>query len=68
MTDMATNLGIDDRLVETAKNIGGHATKKAAVTEALQEYIQRRQQSKIIELFGKIDFHPRFNHKKLRRR
>ena len=60
---MATNLAIDDRLIEAAKEAGQHKTKKAAVTEALKEYIQRRQQSKIVELFGTIDYDPDYNYK-----
>ena len=39
---MATNLAIDDTLIEDARQIGQHLTKKAAVTAALEEYIQRR--------------------------
>jgi Arc/MetJ family transcription regulator len=48
---MATNLAIDDALIEEAKMVGHHRTKKAAVTIALQEYIQRHKQSEIIGLF-----------------
>lgn len=47
--------------------IGGQRTKKATVTEALEEYIQRRKQAKIIELFGTIDFDPEYDYKKQRR-
>jgi Arc/MetJ family transcription regulator len=65
---MATNLDIDDQLLEEAQKVGGHRTKKATVTEALQEYIQRRKQSKIRELFGTIDFDPEYDYKKQRRR
>jgi len=65
---MATNLAIDDRLLEEAQRVGGHRTKKATVTEALHEYIQRRNQAKIIELFGKIEFDPKYDYKKQRRR
>jgi Arc/MetJ family transcription regulator len=65
---MATNLAIDDRLLEEARAIGGHRTKKETVTEALHEYIQRRRQSKILELFGTIEFDPRWDYKKQRRR
>lgn len=46
---MATNLAIDDKLLEEAKVVGKHRTKKAAVTEALQEYIQRHRQVEIIK-------------------
>ncbi len=65
---MATNLAIDGRLLEEAQKVGGHRTKKATVTEALHEYIQRRNQAKIIELFGKIEFDPKYDNKKQRRR
>lgn len=53
---MPTNLAIDDKLILDAKKIGGHRTKKEAVTEALKEYIQRRKQLKIINIFGEIDY------------
>jgi len=65
---MATNLAIDDRLLDEAQKIGGHRTKKATVTEALQEYIQRRKQAKILELFGTVEFDPAHDYKKQRRR
>jgi len=65
---MPTNLAIDDRLLEEAQRIGGHRTKKATVTEALEEYIQRRKQARILELFGKVDFDPQYNYKKQRNR
>ncbi len=65
---MATNLAIDDKLLEEAREIGGHRTKNATVIEALQEYIQRRQQLKIVSLFGTIEYEPRYDYKKLRRR
>ncbi|HEX7154150.1 MAG TPA: type II toxin-antitoxin system VapB family antitoxin [Thermoanaerobaculia bacterium] len=65
---MATNLAIDDRLLEEAQKIGGHRTKKATVTEALQEYIQHRKQVKILDLFGKVEFDPKHDYKKQRRK
>ena len=65
---MATNLAIDDQLLEEAQRVGGHRTKKATVTEALHEYIQRRNQAKIIELFRTIEFDPKYDYKKQRRR
>lgn len=52
---MATNLALDDDLIQEAMRVGGHRTKKAAVTHALEEYIQRRKQRAILDLFGKID-------------
>jgi hypothetical protein len=65
---MATNLAIDDRLIEEARRVGGHATKKAAVTAALDEYIRRRKQTDILKLFGTIDYRPDYDHKANRRR
>lgn len=65
---VATNLAIDDRLLEEAQKIGGHRTKKATVTEALQEYIQHRKQARILELFGTVEFDPKYDYKKQRRK
>jgi Arc/MetJ family transcription regulator len=65
---MATNLAIDDRLLEEAQKMGGHRTKKATVTEALTEYIQRRKQARILELFGTVEFDPKYDYKKQRRK
>jgi Arc/MetJ family transcription regulator len=65
---MATNLALDDRLLEEALKIGGRATKRETVTEALQEYIGRRKQARIAELFGTIDYDPKYDYKKQRRR
>jgi Arc/MetJ family transcription regulator len=68
LSHMATNLDIDDGLMKEALRIGGHRTKKDTVTEALQEYIRRRKQMDVIKLFGKIDFDPKYDYKKQRRR
>jgi len=65
---MATNLGIDEMLLERALRAGGHKTKKETVNEALREYIQRRKQMEIINLFGKIDFDPSYDYKRQRKR
>lgn len=65
---MATNLGLDDRLVDEAQRVGGHKTKKDAVNAALEEYVRRRKQLKILDLFGKIDFDPSYDYKAERRR
>ncbi len=64
---MPTNLAIDDRLIDEARRIGNHATKKQAVTAALDEYIRWRKQLRILDHFGTIDFDPKYDYKKLRR-
>ena len=65
---MATNLGLDDTLVNQAKKLGHHRSKKEAVTAALREYIAHYNQKKIKSLFGAIDFDPDFDYKKARQR
>jgi Arc/MetJ family transcription regulator len=64
---MPTNLALDDKLIDEARRIGGHATKKEAVTAALDEYIRRRKQMEILGHFGTVDFDPRYDYKKIRR-
>ena len=68
MTHMATNLALDDALVEEAKKLGGHRTKREAVNEALAEYVARRQRLRILDLFGKLDWDPEYDYKKDRQR
>lgn len=63
---MPTNLALDDKLIDEARRIGGHATKKEAVTAALDEYIRRRKQIEILEHFGTVEFDPAYNARKMR--
>ena len=65
---MPTNLAIDDRLIEEARLIGHHRTKKEAVTAALDEYIRRRKQIQILDLCGTIDYQEDYDYKANRRR
>jgi Arc/MetJ family transcription regulator len=64
---MPTNLAIDDRLLEEARKVGKHRTKKETVNAALTEYVQRRKQQEILSLFGKIDYDPAYDYKRERR-
>lgn len=64
---MATNLAIDPSLLERAVRVGGERTKKAAVEAALEEYIARREQAGIVELFGTMDWDPEYDYKDDRR-
>lgn len=65
---MPTNLALDDALIEEAKRIGKHRTKKEAVTRALREYVQRRRQLEILDLVGEIPFDKSYDYKVLRDR
>ena len=65
---MPTNLAIDDDLLDEALKVGGQRTKKATVTQALEEYIQRRQQADVLKLFGKIEMQEDYDYKAQRRR
>ena len=65
---MATNLALDDALIEEARAIGKHKTKREAVNAALQEYVQRRRQMEIFKLAVTIDYDPAYDYKAQRRR
>lgn len=65
---MPTNLHIDDRLLRAALRIGGFKTKKAAVHQALLEFVQRRRRARFVELFGAIDWDPDYDYKAERSR
>ena len=65
---MATNLALDDKLIEEARQVGNHKTKREAVMAALKEYVERRERLRIVDLFGTVDFDPKHNYKKARER
>jgi Arc/MetJ family transcription regulator len=65
---MATNLDIDQALLEKAVELSGKRSKKDAVTMALEEFIARRNQKGLLELFGKIDWDPDYDYKAERTR
>ncbi len=65
---MATNLELDDRLIREAVTLGNHRTKKAAVTQALSDYVRHLRQDRILDLFGKVDFNPAYDYKRQRAR
>lgn len=65
---MATNLAIDPELLERALEVSGERTKKAAVTRALEEFIARREQRRVTELLGKLEWDPAFDYKAERSR
>jgi Arc/MetJ family transcription regulator len=65
---MATNLSIDPELIDQAVQVSGERTKKAAVTKALQEFIARRKQKRILELMNKLEWDTAFDYKAERER
>ena len=65
---MATNLAIDPDLLDRALEVSGERTKKAAVTRALQEFIARREQRKVLDLMGKLEWDKSFDYKAERSR
>jgi len=65
---MATNLSLDPELIERALAVSGERTKKAAVTRALEEFIARRRQKRLLDLMGKLEWDDSFNHKAERSR
>jgi hypothetical protein len=68
VASMATNLQIDDELIRRAVKLGRHRTKKAAVTQALINYIHHLEQEKILEVFGTLDYDSDYDYKKQRAR
>lgn len=65
---LATNLQLDDRLIEKAVKLGKHKTKRAAVTRALKEYVEHLEQQKLLALFGNVDYDPDYDYKKQRKK
>ena len=63
---MATNLAIEPELLNKALEVGGEKTKKATVNRALREFIARREQERLLELFGKFDWDEDYDYKQER--
>jgi Arc/MetJ family transcription regulator len=64
---MPTDLALA-RLIEEARRAGGHKTKKEAVNAALDEYVRKRKQMRILEAFGTVSLDPAYRYKAERRR
>ena len=65
---MATNLSLDPKLIERAVELSGERTKKAAVTRALEEFIARRRQKRLVDLMDKLEWDKSFDYKAERSR
>jgi hypothetical protein len=60
---MATNLSLDPDLIDRALEASGERSKKAAVTRALEEFIARRKQRRLIDLMGDLEWDSSFDYK-----
>ena len=65
---MSTNLALDPKLLDRALKVSGERTKKAAVTKALEEFIARRSQKKMLDLMGSFEWDESYNFKAERSR
>ncbi len=65
---MVTNINIDEKLLREALALSDHSTVNLLIEAALHEYIQRRQQLKVLELFGTIDYEENYNYKQQRQK
>ena len=65
---MATNLSLDPDLIDRALELSGERTKKAAVTRALEKFIARRKQKRLLELMGNLEWDSSFDYKAARSR
>ena len=65
---MATNLLIDNDLLDAALEAGGLKTKRDTVNQSLREYVQRRRAADVLSLFGTIEYDAGYDYKEARRR
>jgi Arc/MetJ family transcription regulator len=65
---MATNIQLDEALISEAQRLGKHSSKRATVEDALLEYVQRRKQLEIVQLFGQIEYEENYDYKTARLR
>ena len=64
---MPRDIALDEKLIDEARKIGRHRTRRGAVTAALKEYIKYRRQLAVVDLAGKVDLDPAYDHKTERR-
>jgi len=63
---MPTNLDLNDQLILEAKDLGGHRTKREAVNQALEDYVNRKKRMKVFEMFDELDWDSDYDYKALR--
>ena len=65
---LMANLAIDPDLLDRAVAVSGERTKTAAVKRALEEFIARREQGRIVEVFGSLEWDSQYDYKAERSR
>jgi Arc/MetJ family transcription regulator len=65
---VATNLNLDDQLIDEAVALGRHSSKREAVNEALREYVAYRRRLEALDVFGTVEFDPAYDYKQARTR
>ena len=65
---MVNSLKIDEKLLEEALALSEYSTANLLIEAALREYIQRRQQLKVLDLFGTIDYDEDYDYKQQRQK
>lgn len=63
---MPTNLALNDELIDEARRLGGHRTKRQAVNEALEEYVSRRKRQEVVKIFGQVEWDADYDYKEER--
>ena len=64
---MATNMELNEKLLSKAMRLGGMSTKMEAVNQALLEYVQRREQLEVMQMFGTVEYDSGYDYKKQRK-
>jgi hypothetical protein len=65
---MATKLSIEPALIKRALEVSGERTKSAAVTKALEEFVARRRQKRLLDFMGKLEWDQSYDYKSERSR
>ncbi len=65
---VATNLALDGDLIERAKLLGKHRSKREAVDEALRQYVASHERRRLLERFGTVEMDPKYDYKRGRSR
>jgi Arc/MetJ family transcription regulator len=66
MRTMNTNLDLDPQLVDQVLALSGAGSRQAAVTEALREFVARRNQRRLLDLMGTLDWDTDYDYKRER--